>query len=182
VRDLGTDVPVPSVNDLIVKAVALALRRHPRLNAAYLDGALSMHEAVNIGVAVATDDALMVPTLRDADRRSLGSLATETRRLAERVRSGQITPGELSGAGFTVSNLGMFGMTAIRPIINAPQVGILGVGMAREVLARVGGEIVERQVMTLTLSCDHRAVYGADAGRFLSDVRDLLQAPLRLML
>jgi pyruvate dehydrogenase E2 component (dihydrolipoamide acetyltransferase) len=181
-RELGGEGPVPSVNDLIVKAVGLALRGHPRLNATFVDGALRVHQAVHIGVAVATEDALIVPTVRDADRRSLQSLATETRRLAERVRSGQVSPEELSGAGFTVSNLGMFGMTAIRPIINAPQVAILGVGMAREVLARAGEEIVARELMTLTLSCDHRAVYGADAARFLSEVRELLQAPLRLLL
>jgi pyruvate dehydrogenase E2 component (dihydrolipoyllysine-residue acetyltransferase) len=181
-RELNGEAPVPSINDLIVKAVALALRRHPRLNASFLHGALSVQHAVHIGVAVATGDSLLVPTVRDADTRSLGSLAAEIRRLAERVRTAQVSPEELSGAGFTVSNLGMFGMTAIRPIINAPQVGILGVGRAREVLARVGDEIVARQLMTLTLSCDHRAVYGADAARFLSDVRELLQAPLRLLL
>jgi pyruvate dehydrogenase E2 component (dihydrolipoamide acetyltransferase) len=181
-RELDGMITVPSVNDLIVKAVALALRRHPRLNASLVDGALRLHPGVHIGVAVATDDALIVPTVRDADTRSLGSLATETRRLAERVRTGQVTPEELSGAGFTVSNLGMFGMTAIRPIINAPQVGILGVGMAREVLARIDGEIVSRRLMALTLSADHRAIYGADAARFLSEVRELLQAPLALMI
>ncbi len=181
-RELRGEDPVPSVNDFIVKAVALALLRHPRLNASWIGDAVHVHEGVHIGVAVATDDALIVPTVRDADTRSLGSLAAEARRLAERVRSGEVTPEELSGAGFTVSNLGMFGMTAIRPIINAPQVGILGVGMAREVLARSRGEIVAQQLMTLTLSCDHRAVYGADAARFLADVRDLLQAPLRLLL
>jgi pyruvate dehydrogenase E2 component (dihydrolipoamide acetyltransferase) len=180
-RELPGDGAVPSVNDFIVKAVALALRDHPRLNASWVDGGPRAHDGIHIGVAVATDDALIVPTVRDADARSLGSLAAESRRLADRVRAGQVTPEELSGATFTVSNLGMFGMTAIRPIINAPQVAILGVGVAREVLALQAGEVVARRLMTLTLSCDHRAVYGADAARFLSDVRALLEAPLRLM-
>ena len=181
-RALGDEAPVPSVNDFIVKAAALALRAHPALNTSWVQDAPRRHDGVHIGVAVATDDALIVPTVRDADTRSLHSLAAETRRLAQRVRDGQVTPEELSGATFTVSNLGMFGMSAIRPIINAPQVGILGVGMAREVLAYQDGEVVARQLMTVTLSADHRAVYGADAARFLSEVRELLQTPLRLML
>jgi pyruvate dehydrogenase E2 component (dihydrolipoamide acetyltransferase) len=181
-RGLPGDLPLPSLNDLIVRAVALALRRHPKLNASYAEDRLVLHPQVNVGIAVATEDALIVPTVRDADTRSLSSLAAEARRLAEKVRDGTVTPDELSGATFTVSNLGMFGMTAIRPIINAPQVAILGVGQARETLKLVDGQPVARQLMTLTLSCDHRAVYGADAARFLSEVRELLEAPLRLLL
>jgi pyruvate dehydrogenase E2 component (dihydrolipoamide acetyltransferase) len=181
-RGLPGEQPLPSVNDLIVRAVALALRRHPKLNASYAEDRLVVHEQVNIGIAVATEEALIVPTVRDADARSLGSLAAEARRLAEKVRDGSVTPEELSGATFTVSNLGMFGMTAIRPIINAPQVAILGVGAARETLALLEGRPTERRLMTLTLSCDHRAVYGADAARFLSEVRGLLETPLRLLL
>ena len=174
--------PLPSLNDLIVKACAIALRRHPRLNAAFAGDTLYLAPQVNIGIAVATDDALIVPTLRDADTLSLGAIAVEARRLAGRVRTGEISPSELEGGTFTVSNLGMFGMTAIRPVINPPQVAILGVGAARDTLARVDGEIVDRKLMTLTLSADHRAVYGADASRFLADVRDLLQSPLTLLL
>ena len=180
-REQGVN-PLPSINDLIVRAAALALRGHAKLNASYSDDRLTVHEHINIGVAVATEEALIVPTVREADQRSLGSLAAEARRLAERVRAGTVTPEELSGATFTVSNLGMFGMTAIRPIINAPQVAILGVGAARETLALLDGRPVARQLMTLTLSCDHRAVYGADAARFLSEVRELLETPLRLLL
>ena len=123
-----------------------------------------------------------MPTITDADRRSLREIATESRRLAERVRDGKITPPELSGATFTVSNLGMYGMTAITPVINPPQAAILGVGAARAVPALEDGRLVERQLMTLTLSCDHRILYGADAAQFLSDIRDALEAPLRLML
>ncbi len=174
--------PLPSLNDLVVRACALTLRRHPRLNASYTPEALRVWPNVNIGVAVATDAALIVPVLRDADALSLGQIARETRRLAERVRAGQISPAELEGGTFTVSNLGMYGMTAIRPVINFPQVAILGVGAARDTLARAGDEIVDRKLMTLTLSADHRAVYGADAARFLADLRDLLQAPLGILL
>jgi pyruvate dehydrogenase E2 component (dihydrolipoamide acetyltransferase) len=171
----------PSVNDVIVKACALALRRHPHANGSYRAGRFELHEHVNVGVAVAAEGALVVPTVFDADAKSLGAIAADTRRLAERVRVQQITPPELSGATFTVSNLGMFGMTAITPVINPPQAAILGVGAARPVLARdEHGEIVDRSLLTLTLSCDHRILYGADAARFLADIKALLEAPLRL--
>jgi pyruvate dehydrogenase E2 component (dihydrolipoamide acetyltransferase) len=182
-RELAApDAPVPSLNDLVVKACALALRRHPRVNGSYDDGRFELHARVNIGVAVAAPDTLVVPTVFDADARSLGAIAAESRRLAERVRSAEVTPAELSGATFTVSNLGMYGMSAIVPVINPPQAAILGVGATRQVLARIDGKIVDRTVMTLTLSCDHRILYGADAAAFLADVRDLLQAPLQLAL
>ena len=180
-KELQDDEVVPSLNDFVVKACAIALRRHPRVNASYADGHFKLHGRVNIGVAVASQDALIVPVVRGADAKSLGAIAGETRRLAARVRAGEITPPELSGGTFTVSNLGMFGMTAIRPVINLPQAAILGVGAIREVLARVEGEIVDRQTMTLTLTADHRILYGADAARFLSDVKTLLESPLKLV-
>ncbi|HET6447972.1 MAG TPA: dihydrolipoamide acetyltransferase family protein [Conexibacter sp.] len=173
----------PSVNDLVVKAAALALRAHPLANGSYKDGRFELHPRVNVGIAVAAQDALVVPTITDADARSLGSIAAEARRLAGRVRDGSITPPELSGGTFTVSNLGMYGMTAISPVINMPQAAILGVGATRTVLARdQDGEIVDRQLMTLTLTCDHRILYGADAAQFLATIRDLLETPLRLAL
>jgi pyruvate dehydrogenase E2 component (dihydrolipoamide acetyltransferase) len=172
----------PSFNDLIVKAAALALREHPLVNGSYRDGRLELYSNVNIGIAVAADRALVVPTISGADQKSLGTIAAESTRLAERVRTGQISPTELSGATFTVSNLGMYGMTAIIPVINPPQAAILGVGAIRETLARVGGEIVDRHPMTLTLSCDHRILDGARAAEFLSTIRTLLEQPLRLAL
>ncbi len=176
------DQLVPSVNDLIVKACALALREHPRANGSYRDDGFQLHQRVNIGVAVAVAEALIVPTIFDADQRSIADIATESRRLAERVREAKITPPELSGATFTVSNLGMYGMTAITPVINPPQAAILGVGAARGVPDLVDGQLVQRQVLTLTLSCDHRILYGADAARFLTAIRENLESPLRLML
>ena len=175
----ATDRP-PSVNDFIVKAAALALREFPVANGSYKDGSFELHSRINIGVAVAADGALIVPTVTDADSRSIGGIASEVRRLAAAVRQGTVTPSELSGATFTVSNLGMYGMTAITPVINAPQAAILGVGATRTVLARVDGEIVDREMMTLTLSCDHRILYGAEASQFLFRIRELLEQPLLL--
>jgi pyruvate dehydrogenase E2 component (dihydrolipoyllysine-residue acetyltransferase) len=178
----GEDGVVPSINDLVIKAAAVALRDHPLANGSYQDSTFELHAAINIGVAVAAEGALVVPTVFDAAGKSLGEIARETRRLAVRVRSGQITPPELSGGTFTISNLGMYGMTAITPVINPPQAAILGVGAMRGILARVDGEIVERRQLTLTLSCDHRILYGADAARFLASIRDLLETPLHLAL
>jgi len=174
----------PSLNDLVVKASAIALRRHPRANGSYSDGGFELFERVNVGVAVASEDALVVAVVMDADSRSLGAIARETRRLAERVRSGESSPAELAGATFTVSNLGMYGMTAITPVINPPQAAILGVGALRETLARGerDGEIVQRTLMTLTLSCDHRILYGAEAAGLLAEIRTLLEAPMGLAL
>jgi pyruvate dehydrogenase E2 component (dihydrolipoamide acetyltransferase) len=172
----------PSLNDFVVKAAALALREHPKVNGSYRDEHFELHGRVNVGVAVATDDGLVVPTVHQADTLSLSAIAADVRRLAARVRDGAITPPELGGATFTVSNLGMFGMTAITPVINPPQAAILGVGAARPVLALVDGELIEDQLMTMTVSADHRILNGAEAARFLARVCELLEAPLRLAL
>ena len=180
-KTVAADAP-PSFNDLVVKAAALALREHPLANGSYRDGRFELHERINVGIAVAADGALVVPTIFDADAKSLGAIATEARRLAGRVRDQTVSPPELGGATFTVSNLGMYGMTAITPVINAPQAAILGVGALRAVLARVDGEIVDRHLLTLTLSCDHRILYGAEAAQFLAAIRALLEEPLRLAL
>jgi pyruvate dehydrogenase E2 component (dihydrolipoamide acetyltransferase) len=174
--------PMPSLNDFIVKACGLALRRHPRANGSYRDGRFELHEHVHVGIAVAAADALIVPTVTDADTRSVGAIAREARRLAATVRDGSVTPRDLAGATFTVSNLGMYEMTAITPVINPPQAAILGVGAARAVPALRDGGLIERQLMTLTLSCDHRILYGADAAEFLSDIRRGLESPLTLLL
>jgi pyruvate dehydrogenase E2 component (dihydrolipoamide acetyltransferase) len=181
-KRLGGDDPVPSLNDFVIRASALALREHPRVNASYDEGRFVLFGHVNVGFAVAGADALLVATIRDADARSLLDIAAETARLVERVRLGTITPAELTPATFTISNLGMFGMTAITPIIDAPQAAILGVGTIRETLALDQGAVVVRRMMTLRLSCDHRILYGADAAMFLSSVRELLEHPLRLLL
>jgi pyruvate dehydrogenase E2 component (dihydrolipoamide acetyltransferase) len=175
--------PTPSLNDLIVKASALVLRRFPRANGSYVDGGFRLHGRVNVGIAVAARDALVVPVVHDADVRTLGEIAATSRELAAAVRDGSVTPPQLSGATFTVSNLGMFGMTAITPVINPPQAAILGVGAIREALARAAdGAIVDRRLLTLTLSGDHRILDGAEAARFLGDIRALLEDPAGLAL
>lgn len=173
---------VPSINDFVVKASALALRRHPRVNGSYREGQFETYSRVNVGIAVVTDDGVIVPTVFDADLRSLGQIADAARDLAERARTGAIDPGELDSGTFTVSNLGMYGVHAVTPVINVPQAAILGVGAARTVLVRVAGKIVDRTVMTLRLTSDHRLLDGAHAAEFLGEIRDLLQRPVLMLL
>jgi pyruvate dehydrogenase E2 component (dihydrolipoamide acetyltransferase) len=172
----------PTYNDMVVKACALALREHPRANGSYRDGRLQLHSRVNVGVAVAAEDALVVPTIFDAELKALGEIARETRALAERVRAGTITPPELSGGTFTVSNLGMYGIRSFTAIVNPPQAAILSVGALEPRPVVHDGEIVARHTMAVTLVCDHRILYGADAARFLARVRELLQEPAALAL
>jgi pyruvate dehydrogenase E2 component (dihydrolipoamide acetyltransferase) len=174
---------VPTFNDMVVKACALALRDHPRANGAYRDGKIELYSRINVGVAVAAQDALVVPTVFDADRKGLRQIATETRALASRVRDGQITPPELSGGTFTVSNLGMYGISNFHAVINTPQAGILAVGeLKAKPVVTDSGEIDARQLMGVTLACDHRILYGADGAQFLARVRQLLESPLGLAL
>jgi pyruvate dehydrogenase E2 component (dihydrolipoamide acetyltransferase) len=176
------DAHVPSLNDFVVKASALALRDFPRANAAYRDGRFELYSRVNVGIAVAAQDALIVPAIMDADRKSLGEIALAARALAERVRAGQVTPAELSAGTFSVSNLGMWGVQRFTAVLNPPQAAILAVGeMTPRPVVR-DGEIVVRPVMELTLTCDHRILYGADAAQFLARVRERLERPLSLAL
>jgi pyruvate dehydrogenase E2 component (dihydrolipoamide acetyltransferase) len=174
---------VPTFNDMVVKACALALREHPRANGAYRDGRIELYSRINVGVAVAARDALVVPTVFDADLKGLRQISTETRALAARVRDGSITPPELTGGTFTVSNLGMYGISNFHAVINTPQAGILAVGelKAKPVVSE-SGEIEARQLMGVTLACDHRILYGADGAVFLARVRELLESPLGLAL
>jgi pyruvate dehydrogenase E2 component (dihydrolipoamide acetyltransferase) len=176
------DGPAPSFNDFVIKASALALRDFPRANGAYRDGQFELYSRVNIGVAVAGQDALVVPTVFDADKKSLGVIAEESRRLAERVREGKITPPELSAGTFTISNLGMYGIRRFVAVINPPQAAILAVGELTPRPVVRDGEIVARAMMELTLSCDHRILYGSDAAEFLGRIRENLETPLRLVL
>ena len=159
---------VPSANDFIVKAAARTLREFPRFNASYVDGKVECYSRINVGVAVATEDALLVPVVLDADQKTLAEIAAETRRLADAARRRALQPEHLRDATFTVSNLGMFGVRSFTAIIDPPQVAILAVGGLR-------GDL-----MTVTLTCDHRVVYGADGARFLSRLRESLERPLAL--
>jgi pyruvate dehydrogenase E2 component (dihydrolipoamide acetyltransferase) len=175
--------PVPSFNDMVVKAAATGLREHPRVNGAYRDGKFELYEKVNIGVAVAAQDALVVPTIFDADSKSLGQIARDARAAIEKVRDRTVTPPELSGGTFTVSNLGMFGIESFTAIINPPQASILTVGkLEKRPAVDESGRIVARDQMTLSLVCDHRILYGADGAQFLARVKELLEQPLSLAL
>jgi pyruvate dehydrogenase E2 component (dihydrolipoamide acetyltransferase) len=175
--------PVPSFNDMVVKASASALREFPRVNGAYRDGKFELYEKVNVGIAVAAQDALVVPTVFDADKKSLGQIARDARQVIEKVKEKTVTPPELSGGTFTVSNLGMFGIEQFTAIINPPQAAILTVGkLEKRPAVDDKGKIVARDQMVLTLVCDHRILYGADGAQFLARVKELLQQPLSLAL
>jgi pyruvate dehydrogenase E2 component (dihydrolipoamide acetyltransferase) len=176
------DDPTPSFNDFVVKASALALREFPRVNGAYRDGKFELYSRINIGVAVAGMDALIVPTIFDADRKSLGEIARDARALAERVRAREVTPPELASGTFAISNLGMYGIKRFSAVINPPQAAILAVGeMTPRPVVR-DDEIVIRPILELTISCDHRILYGADAAEFLGRIRERLEKPLTLVL
>jgi pyruvate dehydrogenase E2 component (dihydrolipoamide acetyltransferase) len=173
---------VPSFNDMVVKACAIALREHPLANGSYKDGRFELYSRVNVGVAVAARDALVVPTVFDADRKGLREIAADARRLAAKVRDGSITPPELSGGTFTVSNLGMYGVSNFSAVINSPQAAILAVGAINEKPVVRDGEIVVAHMLGVTLACDHRILYGAPAAEFLARIRALLEEPLSLAL
>jgi pyruvate dehydrogenase E2 component (dihydrolipoamide acetyltransferase) len=173
---------VPSFNDMIVKACAIALREFPKANGAYRDGRFELYSRINVGIAVAGEEALVVPTVFDADKKGLRQIAADTRAVAAKVRDGSVTPPELSGGTFTVSNLGMFGIDEFDAVINMGQAAILAVGAIREQPAVRDGEIVPAQLMKATLSCDHRVLYGAEGAEFLARVKQLLEEPVSLAL
>jgi pyruvate dehydrogenase E2 component (dihydrolipoamide acetyltransferase) len=174
--------PPPTFNDMVVKACALALRRFPKANGSYREGHLELYSRVNVGIAVAAADALVVPTVFDADRKGLREISAESRRLAAAVKDGSITPPDLAGGTFTVSNLGMFGVSSFAAVVNAPQAAILAVGEMAPKPCAVDGEVEVRQRMSATLSCDHRILYGAEGAEFLAAVREILEEPLALAL
>ena len=184
ILELRRDVEgAPSVNDFVVKATASTLRAFPAFNSSFVDGRSEQHARINVGVAVATEDALLVPAVVDADEKPLAAIAEETRALARRAKARQLTPDELTASTFTVSNLGMFDVHSFTAVINPPQVAILAVGAAaRTPVETSSGGAEFRDTALFTLSSDHRAVYGADAARFLSHLRGLLEHPLSLLL
>jgi pyruvate dehydrogenase E2 component (dihydrolipoamide acetyltransferase) len=170
-----------SVNDLIVRACAQALMQHPQAHRSYVDGRHVYHAHAHIGVAVALDDGLIVPVLRDADTKGVRRISTETRDLTGRARAGKLRQSEIEGGTFTVSNLGMFGTTSFAAIINPPESTILAVSAIVERAAVHDGAIVPRRIMSVTLSCDHRACSGADGARLLETVKRHLEAPTLLL-
>jgi pyruvate dehydrogenase E2 component (dihydrolipoamide acetyltransferase) len=174
--------PLPSFNDLVVKAVGLALRRHPGLNATFGGDRINRLGRINVGIAVATEDALYVPTVHDADEKSVFEIAELARALIKKVGDGTITPDELADGTFTVSNLGMFGIRRFNAVIYPPQAAILAVGeVARRPVVSEDGEIVARYEMDVALSCDHRVVYGAEAAKFLQTLKSFLERPVALV-
>jgi pyruvate dehydrogenase E2 component (dihydrolipoamide acetyltransferase) len=171
----------PTITDLIVRAAALALRDHPRLNAEVRDNAIHVHDEINVGLAVALEEGLMVPVLKRADQLPLSAISQETRRLAQAARAGKLTLPELEGGTFTVSTLGSFGIDFFTPVITPGQVAILGVGRLRDSVRWEAETPVKTQVLTLSITFDHRAVDGAPAAEYLRSVAARLATPLTLL-
>jgi pyruvate dehydrogenase E2 component (dihydrolipoamide acetyltransferase) len=167
--------------DLLVKAVAAALRQHPRVNAGWLNGTIIANQAVNIGLAVAVDDGLLVPVIHGADGLGLSELAARRADIVSRAQAGKVTMDDLTGGTFTISNLGMFGIDTFQAIINPPQAAILAVGRIVDKVVAVGGQPAVRPIISFTLSSDHRVVDGARAARFLESVAAFVEDPLRML-
>jgi pyruvate dehydrogenase E2 component (dihydrolipoamide acetyltransferase) len=170
-----------SYNDLIVKVVANTLNKHPEVNASYQDRSIRYYERADIGVAVAIEDGLITPIIRSADRKSLGQIAAEIRELAERARNRKLKPEEYIGATFSVSNLGMLGIDEFTAVINPPEAAILAVGAMTPRPVVRNNEIVIRQIMRVTLSCDHRVVDGATGAKFLQTFKKTMENPILLL-
>jgi pyruvate dehydrogenase E2 component (dihydrolipoamide acetyltransferase) len=168
---------VPSINDFILSASARALRDFPSLNAAFTAQGIQIFSDINIGIAVALEEGLVVPVIRNADRLSLEEMAKQSKELAEKAQKKKLFPLDYEGGTFTVSNLGMLGVDSFVAIINPPQCAILAVGRVAPRAVPQGDKIVARSMMTMTLSADHRVVDGAIAARFLREVRSLLEKP-----
>ncbi|HEX8245831.1 MAG TPA: dihydrolipoamide acetyltransferase family protein, partial [Longimicrobium sp.] len=178
-KDQGAKV---SPNDLIIKAVAAALRKHPWVNAAWTGDAIRLHDAAHIGVAVAVEEGLITPVVRDADRKGVAEIATEVRELAGRAREKKLKPEEYTGSTFSISNLGMFGIEEFTAVINPPEAAILAVGaIAPKVVVDENGDMAVRQRMRVTLSCDHRVIDGATGAKFLETLKSYLEEPMMMV-
>ncbi|HLI92379.1 MAG TPA: dihydrolipoamide acetyltransferase family protein, partial [Puia sp.] len=171
-----------SFNDLVLKAVAVALKQHPAINSSWLGDKIRINHHVNIGVAVAIDDGLLVPVVRFADTKTLSQIAAEVKDLAQRAKSKKLQPADWEGSTFTISNMGMYGVDEFTAIINPPDACILAVSSIQAVPVVRNGAVVPGNIMKLTLSCDHRVVDGAKGSEFLQTVKSLLEEPLRMML
>jgi pyruvate dehydrogenase E2 component (dihydrolipoamide acetyltransferase) len=171
----------PTYSDLLVKMVAVALRRHPRLNASWRDGQVYGNTQINVGIATATEDALVVPVIPEADHLSVGEIATRRHDLVERATHGQLTPSDVANGTFTISNLGMYGVDGFNAIVNPPQAAILAVGRIADRVVAVDGQPAVRPTLILTLSCDHRVVDGARAAQFLDELATLIEEPWGLL-
>lgn len=173
-----------SFNDFVVRASALALREHPKINSGFnsVKGALIRFKTIDISIAVSLEEGLITPILRFADYKNVGQIASEVKHLAKQARLGKLSMEEFKGGSFTISNLGMYGITDLKPVINPPQAAILGVGGIQEVARFKEGQCVKGYQMVLTLAADHRAINGEDGARFLKTLRELLENPSVLLL
>lgn len=170
-----------SYTDLLVKLAAAALRRHPRVNASWKDGDLTINPDINIGLAVAVDEGLIVPVIHRADQMNLSQLAMRRKEMVARAQANKLSPADISGGTFTISNLGMYGVDAFNAIVNPPQAAILAVGRIADRVVPLNGLPVVQPMMTLGLSCDHRVVDGAGGAQFLQTLAELIEEPLRLL-
>jgi pyruvate dehydrogenase E2 component (dihydrolipoamide acetyltransferase) len=170
-----------SVNDLIIKACALALEKFPEANGSYREGQFILHRQVNIGIAVDIPSGLVVPVIRDANIKGLRTIAREAKALVAKAQSGKLTPADLDGGTFSISNLGMMDVSDFYAVINPPQAAILAVAAAKKTFVPIDDQPVVRDMMHVTLSADHRILYGATVARFLQEVKRLLQTPYALL-
>ena len=171
-----------SFNDIVIKATALALARHPECNAWWGGDHVRRHNRVHIGVAVAIDDGLITPVVRDAHARPIAEISNEVKELAALARAKRLTPDQYTGSTFSISNLGMFGIEQFTGVINPPEAGILAVGAVEDRPVAADGQVVVRRRMRMTMSCDHRVIDGAQGARFLATLRDTLEKPLSVLL
>jgi len=171
-----------SFNDLVLKATAMGLRQHPVVNSSWLGDKIRQNKLINIGVAVAVDEGLLVPVIRNADQKGLSQIATEVKELAGKAKTKKLQPAEWEGSTFTISNLGMFGIDEFTAIINPPDACILAVGGIKQTPVVRDGQIVIGNVMKVTLSCDHRVVDGATGAAFLQTLKGLLEDPMRMLI
>jgi pyruvate dehydrogenase E2 component (dihydrolipoamide acetyltransferase) len=178
--ELGDEFKV-SVNDVLLKAIAVALSQHPEVNAHWLGDHIRYFNRVHLGMAVATDDGLIVPVIWDAATKGMAQISREAKELAKRARERKLKPEEFTGSTFSVSNLGMFGIDQFTAIINPPEAGILAIGTGEDKLVVIDDEPVVRKRIRITMSCDHRVIDGAVGAKFLQTLRRLVENPLMLV-
>jgi pyruvate dehydrogenase E2 component (dihydrolipoamide acetyltransferase) len=182
-KEINDVAPVKiSFNDIVIKAVAMALRKHPKVNSSWLGDAIRYNDHIHVGMAVAVEEGLLVPVIRFADSLSFSQISGEANRLAGMARDRKLQPSDWEGNTFTISNLGMFGIEEFTAIINPPDACILAVGAIRDVPVVKNGAVVPGKTMKVTLSCDHRVVDGAVGSAFLQTLREFLESPMRMMI
>jgi pyruvate dehydrogenase E2 component (dihydrolipoamide acetyltransferase) len=175
-------MPGLTVTHLLIRALAMALQRHPRVNASWCEGGIERHDDINIGIAVAVDDGLLVPVLRRAQLLSLGEIAAAAAALTEKARQGRFGGEDLSGGTFSLSNVGMLDVEELVAVINPPQAAILAVGAVKDRPIVRGGQLAVAKTLRATLSCDHRVLNGVEGGRFLEELKGILENPVTLLL